>query len=131
MIHQPKCCRSGEALEENFVLKTEPLLEQPWQDITGPVFKHFADGSLWFCRWPSRDLVHICVFISLAIIHIPSSLVGPTNPPWFFTSLLLTAICKASSDSHFAFLHFLRLQARRRNLWCVNCGFVGLSYYGL
>ena len=26
--------------------------------------------------------------------------------PLLFTSLLFTAICKASSDSHFAFLHF-------------------------
>ena len=29
--------------------------------------------------------------------------------PLFFTSLLFTAICKASPDSHFAFLHFLFL----------------------
>ena len=29
--------------------------------------------------------------------------------PLFFTSLLLTAICKASSESHFAFLHFFFL----------------------
>ena len=79
MMHQPKCWRSGEALEESFVLKTESLLEQPWQDIMGPVFKHLADGSLWFCRWPSRDLVHICVFMSLTIIYILSSLVRHTN----------------------------------------------------
>ena len=29
--------------------------------------------------------------------------------PLFFTSLLLTAICKASPDSHFAFLHFFSM----------------------
>src|SRR5574337_667739 len=29
--------------------------------------------------------------------------------PLLFTSLLCTAICKASSDSHFAFLHFFFL----------------------
>ena len=29
--------------------------------------------------------------------------------PWFFTSLLSTAICKASPDSHFAFLHFFSM----------------------
>ena len=29
--------------------------------------------------------------------------------PFLFTSLLFTAICKASSDSHFAFLHFFFL----------------------
>ena len=29
--------------------------------------------------------------------------------PLFFTSLLFTAICKASSDSHFAFLHFFSM----------------------
>ena len=29
--------------------------------------------------------------------------------PLFFTSLLFTAICKASSESHFAFLHFFFL----------------------
>ena len=28
--------------------------------------------------------------------------------PWLCTSLLFTAICKASSDNHFAFLHFLQ-----------------------
>ena len=31
-------------------------------------------------------------------------------PPLLFTFLLLTAICKASSDSHFAFLHFFFLR---------------------
>ena len=30
--------------------------------------------------------------------------------PLFFTSLLFTAICKASSESHFAFLHFFFLE---------------------
>ena len=30
--------------------------------------------------------------------------------PLLFTSLLFTAICKASSDSHFAFLHFFFLE---------------------
>ena len=29
--------------------------------------------------------------------------------PLLFTSLLFTAICKASSDSHFAFLHFFSM----------------------
>src|SRR5574337_45105 len=29
--------------------------------------------------------------------------------PLLFTSLLLTAICKASPDSHFAFLHFFSM----------------------
>ena len=29
--------------------------------------------------------------------------------PWLFTSLLSTAICKASPDSHFAFLHFFSM----------------------
>ena len=29
--------------------------------------------------------------------------------PLLFTSLLFTAICKASSDSHFAFFHFFFL----------------------
>ena len=30
--------------------------------------------------------------------------------PWLFTSLLFTAICKASPDSHFAFLHFFSME---------------------
>ena len=30
-------------------------------------------------------------------------------PPLVFTSLLFTAICKASPDSHFAFLHFFSM----------------------
>jgi len=30
--------------------------------------------------------------------------------PLLFASLLFTAICKASSDSHFAFLHFFSMQ---------------------
>ena len=30
-------------------------------------------------------------------------------PPLLFSSLLFTAICKASPDSHFAFLHFLSM----------------------
>ena len=31
-------------------------------------------------------------------------------PPLLLASLLLTAICKASSDSHFAFLHFFSME---------------------
>ena len=30
--------------------------------------------------------------------------------PWLFASLLFTAICKASSDNHFAFLHFFSMR---------------------
>ena len=33
--------------------------------------------------------------------------------PLLFASLLFTAICKASSDNHFAFLHFWTTQSRR------------------
>ena len=36
--------------------------------------------------------------------------------PLLFASLFLTAICKASSDSHFAFLHFLHPAVQGRQL---------------
>ena len=38
--------------------------------------------------------------------------------PLFFASLLFTAICKTSSDSHFAFLHFFFLGMVLINAFC-------------
>ena len=49
-------------------------------------------------------LISSCYSLELCIqmlISFPFSLL--------FTSLLFTAICKASSDSHFAFLHFFSM----------------------
>ena len=46
--------------------------------------------------------------ISLAILwNSAFNWVCISFSPLLFTSLLFTAICKSSSDSHFAFLHFL------------------------
>ena len=50
-------------------------------------------------------------FLSLLVILWNSAFkwVYHSFSPLPFTSLLVTAICKASSDSHFAFLHFFFL----------------------
>ena len=50
-------------------------------------------------------------FLSLLAILWNSTFkwVYPSFSPLLFASLLFTAICKASSDSHFAFLHFFFL----------------------
>ena len=50
-------------------------------------------------------------FLSLLVIFWDSAFKWEylSFSPLLFTSLLFTAICKASSDSHFAFLHFFFL----------------------
>ena len=50
-------------------------------------------------------------FLSLHIILYNSSFKWeyPSFSPLLFSSLLFTAICKASSDNHFAFLHFFSM----------------------
>ena len=51
----------------------------------------------------------------------------------FFSSLLFTAICKASSDSHFAFLHFFSmgivLLPLSYTVSCLSCGVVAKMSY--
>ena len=44
--------------------------------------------------------------------------------PLLFASLLFTAICKASSDNHFAFLHFFSM---RKVLTPVSCTMSGVQ----
>ena len=53
----------------------------------------------------------LCIFLSLLAILWNSEFkwVYLSFSPLLFPSLLFSAICKASSDSHFAFLHFFFL----------------------
>ena len=62
-------------------------------------------SSIYF-QWSPRK-----AFLSLFAILWNSGFkwVYLSFSPLLFTSLLFTAICKASSDSHFAFLHFFFL----------------------
>ena len=57
-------------------------------------------------HWPLRK-----AFLSLLVILWNSAYkwVYLSFSPLFFTSLLFTAICKGSSESHFTFLHFFFL----------------------
>ena len=49
-------------------------------------------------------------FLLLAILwNSPFKWVYPSFSPLLFASLLVTAICKSSSDNHFAYLHFFFL----------------------
>ena len=66
----------------------------------------------------SHSIVFLCLhwslrkaFLSLLAIFWNSAFkwVYLSSSPLLFASLLFTAICKASSDSHFAFLHFFFL----------------------
>ena len=61
---------------------------------------------LYFLHWSLRK-----AFLSLLAILWNSAFrcFYLSFSPLLFTSLLFTAICKASSDSHFAFLHFFFL----------------------
>ena len=58
-----------------------------------------------YVHWSLRN-----AFVSLlAILWNPFKWVYLCFSPLLFASLLFTAICKASSDSHFAFLHFFSM----------------------
>ena len=62
-------------------------------------------------HWPLRN-----TFLSLLAILWNSAFkwVNLSFSPLPFASLLFTAICKASSDSHFGFLHFIFLGKKER-----------------
>ena len=62
---------------------------------------------LYFLHWSLRK-----TFLSLLAILSNSAFkwVCLSFSPLFIASLLFTAICKASSDNHFAFLHFFSLR---------------------
>ena len=68
------------------------------------------------------SLSHSIVFLYFALITEEGFLISPCSSlelctPWvylsfsplLFASLLFTAMCNASSDSHFAFLHFFSM----------------------
>ena len=78
---------------------------------------------------PSHSIFFLYFF---ALITEKGFLISPCYPlelsiqmgisflsPLFFTSLLFTAICKASSDSHFAFLHFFFLRMVLIPVFCI------------
>ena len=68
--------------------------------------------SLWtdccICKMENNKCYFEVYFLSLRAILWNSTFkwVYLSFSPLSFTSLLFSAICKASSDSHFAFLHF-------------------------
>ena len=68
-------------------------------------------------------LISPCYFLKLCIRCLYLSF-----SPLLFTSLLFSAICKASSDSHFAFLQFFFL---RMVMIPVSCTMSGTSIHSL
>ena len=84
---------------------------------------HPTISSLSFPSLPTFNLSHSIVFLYFfSLITEESFLISPCSSlelciqmgisflsPLLFASLLFTAICKASSDSHFAFLYFFFL----------------------
>ena len=67
--------------------------------------------SQLFVRPPQINIFPFCAFLLLFAILWNSAFrwIYLSFSPLPFTSLLFSAICKASSDNHFAFLHFFFL----------------------
>ena len=96
------------------------LLSHVWLLATPWTAAHQAPPSMGFYRqeyWsglplPSPALITEEDFLCLLALLWNSAfkLVYLSFSPLLFTSLLFTAICKASSDSHFAFLRFFFLR---------------------
>ena len=63
---------------------------------------------LYFFALIAEEGFHISSCYSLELCIQMGTYIFPFSP-LLFTSLLFTAICKASSDNHFAFLHFFFL----------------------
>ena len=103
-----------------FLISSASVRSIPFVSFIEPIFAWnvplvsliFLKGSLVFpillfssisLHWSWRK-----AFLSLLAILLNSAFkwVYLSFSPLLFTSLLFTAICKASSDSHFAFLHF-------------------------
>ena len=88
-----------------------PSLHEMFPDIS-----HFLEEISSLCH----SIVFLCFFaliteegfLSLLVILWNSAFrcLYPSFSPLLFASLLFTVICKASSDSHFAFLHFFFLR---------------------
>ena len=49
--------------------------------------------------------------------------------PWLFASLLFTAICKASSESHFAFLNFFSMRIVLIRVSCTMSTTISINMY--
>ena len=118
-----------------FLISSASVRYIPFLSFTEPVFQWnvplvsliFLKRSLVFpillfssiaLHWSLRK-----AFLSLLAIlwNFAIKWVYLSFSPLPFTSLLFTAICKASSDSHFAFLHFFFLGIVLKVVWsCVT-----------
>ena len=76
-----------------------------WRD---PLSFPFCCFPLFLCIecWRRLFLSLLAILWNSAFRCLYLSFAFPLLSPLLFTSLLFTAICKASPDSHFAFLHF-------------------------
>ena len=70
--------------------------------ISGPIVNEFTIKTLmlYIVNWRCQQTISNSLTINWVYLSFS---------PLLFTSRLFTAICKASSDSHFAFLHFFLL----------------------
>ena len=79
---------------------------QDWSDLAAaaafPILLFSSISLHWSLRKAFLSLLAILWNSAFRWLYLSFS-------PLLFTSLLFTAICKASSDSHFAFLHFFFL----------------------
>ena len=76
------------------------FLQRP---LVFPVLLFYSISLHWLLREAFLSLLAILWNSPFKWIYLSFSLL-------FFASLLFTAICKASSDSHFSFLHFFFLE---------------------
>ena len=138
-LHIPGCLALGEWSHHRDYLGCKDLDCTVLLCILATSSQHLLSGPYHFCSllspslhemfpWSnfleeisslSHSIVYLYVFALIAeegflvILAIPWNSafkwVYPPFSPLLFTSLLFRAICKASSDSHFAFLHFFFL----------------------
>ena len=73
------------------------------RSLVFPILLFSSIFLLWSLRKPFLSLLAILGNSAFKWVYLAFS-------PLLFTSLLFTAVCKASSDSHFAFLHFFFLE---------------------
>ena len=91
--------KMGSIKERNGMDLTEADIKKRWQEYTDELY---INTTAFLLRKAFLSLLAILWNSSFKWVYLSFS-------PLLFTSLLFITICKAFSDSHFAFLHFFFL----------------------
>ena len=98
------------------------------EEVSSP--SHSISFSSIYLHWSLRKAF---LFLLAILWNSASKWVCLSFSPLLLASLLFTAICKASSDSHFASLHFIYLAVIKKwqNFYINLCSSVVLTTYTL